>query len=73
MVRLCIECRHLSIDKDGKPTLFNGDYQCCHPKNNWFDPVRGGLKAWSPSWLRSPTHTAACGPEAKWFEERRHG
>ena len=45
---------------------------CENPKNLQEDPVLGGTKRWTPSWLRSPAGEELCGPDANWFEAK-HG
>jgi hypothetical protein len=67
-MRLCKDCRWFRTPPG--PVFLDGEVSCAHPQNLQEDPVFGVMKAWSPSWLRSPQGAGRCGPEGAWFEEK---
>jgi hypothetical protein len=67
-MKLCKDCRWFWAPAR---IAMEGEFECRNPKNRQEDPVFGIMKAWSPSWLRSPQGAGRCGPEGTWFEEKK--
>jgi hypothetical protein len=69
-VKLCVDCKYFVEPQRRSPALAEGlEPICAHPNNHHIDPVFGGSKAWSPSWLRAEQFKDKCGPDGNWWEE----
>ena len=68
VLKLCKDCKWLVHPPE--KMFLDSDLACQHPRNSFQDPVIGGYKRWSPSWLRSAPHPDICGIDAAWFEPK---
>ena len=71
-LKLCANCRWLKAPPMRGAMFLDSELICENPKNLQEDPVLGGVKRWTPSWLRSPAGESLCGPDGDWFEAK-HG